>query len=408
MPIVNRQTIIVHRNLAGEIQEFYKSIQLDFEPTSFIVKQVDYLRTTGAEGLHGVIVPFTNAKNGLIATFVSDSTPDAYSVNPDSQFIINHPSMLFNGDVLFQIRKLRDNLESSTAEGIIAITLEFVREVYPEPKPVVADMSELIRFLKSEKASQSIYPFYPIGMKGGEDTKTKTNEVIKDTKIGDMTQPTPEQKPFEFVDVKITDTRNPYDQGNPPIPDIYKGRGLQLRHFDMDGEGMTGEGLFGKIWKKVKKGAKTAVKAVKGKAEDIAKDIKSGVKDAKDFIKDVDVYLSKPDLYKRLGQDVAKAMKKAEDEIVKAGKDIKKSAEAGTLLSDGLKLTADFVREYGDEAAGMMASSLIGSAGGGFIAKQLGSKIADAVAGKGQEDLADILLKASKKAEQEGLGHCSC
>jgi len=405
MPIVNRQTVIIHKDLAGPLQEFYKEINLDFEPTTLIVRQLTFYKGTATSGLHGIIVPFTNAKDGIITSF---NDYNALITNPNSHFIINHPSMLFNGDVLFKIRKLTDGLVASTATGTISIELEFIREEYQEPKPVVADMTQLINFLKSEKASQSIYPFYPIGMRGGEERKTPPVEgKLKDLEALEE-QPTPETEPFEFVDVKITDSRNPYDQGEPPIPDIYKGRGLEPRHFDMEGEGMTGEGLFGKLWKKVKKEASKAVKAVKGEAEQLKKDIKSGVKDAKDFIKDVDVYLSKPDLYKRLGQDVAKAMKKAEDEIVKAGKDIKKSAEAGTLLSDGLKLAADFVREYGDEAAGMMASSLIGSAGGGFIAKQLGSKIADAVAGKGQEDLADILLKASKKAEQEGLGHCGC
>jgi hypothetical protein len=176
MPIVNRQTVIIYRNLAGEVQQFYKAINLDFEPTSFIVKQIDYLRTTGAEGLHAILVPFTNAKDNLIATFVSDTTPDAYTANPDSQFIINHPSMLFNGDVLFRVRKLRNTIEASTAEGIVSLTLEFIREVYPEPSASVSQMSQLIQTLTDMTRPTDIYPFDNIDETKSQPARVETPE----------------------------------------------------------------------------------------------------------------------------------------------------------------------------------------------------------------------------------------
>jgi len=182
MPIVNRQTVIFHRSLVGNpaVQELYETLQLDFEPTSLIVRQVDFFRTTAnIGGLHGIIAPFTNAKDGIIATFISNgtaNTSDSYSSNPNSNYIINHPSMLFNGSVLFKVRKLADTLTASVAQGVITLTLEFIREVYPEPTASVSQMSQLIQTLTDMSRPTDIYPFDNIDETKSQPARVETPE----------------------------------------------------------------------------------------------------------------------------------------------------------------------------------------------------------------------------------------
>ena len=399
MPIINKQTAVIHQALAGAIQSFTTSLDLDFDPTSVIVREVSYGNGGNTNDLHSVSVNWVNAKDGIIATFLDDTS---FVSNPSSSFKVQE-GLVNNGDITIELRRLTNTLIASTAIGELSVVLEFVREEYHETKPVVADMSDLITFLKQEKTAQSIYPFAQVG--GEIETKNETTTPsVGITGATGATGVSIEQQPMDFENMVVTDTRNAYDQGEPPIPDIYVGRGLELRHFDIDGKGMTGGSLFGKVWKKVKKGAKKALHSVEHEAEHIGKEIKSGVKDVKNFVKEGDEYLHKPDLFHRLGKDVGSALKKAEDEVIKAGKSIKKSAEAGTLLSDSLDLASELVRKYGDDAAGFMASAMVGPEFG-VIAKQLASHIVKGLASKETGNVADYLDGVSKKVKQAGLGY---
>lgn len=192
MSVVNRETIIVHHNLAGALQDFSKSLFLDFTPSSVILRAITYGEGAGATDLHGVFAPWSN---NTIATFIDD-TNNGFVSNPGTSFKINNPGMLMNGDITFRVRRLNNTTSASTATGKLALTLEFIQEVEPEPKPVVADMSQLINYLKDSKES-----FYGLTtFKGG------SIQYLEDEKVEPTVKNALDQSVNPVVDVHPDDT----------------------------------------------------------------------------------------------------------------------------------------------------------------------------------------------------------
>lgn len=157
MPILNRQTIIVHHSLAGALQQFSKNLFIDFTPSSVILREISYGEGAGATDLHGVFAPWSN---NTIGTFIDD-TNNGFVSNPGTSFKINNPGMLMNGDITFRVRRLNNSTAASTATGKLSLTLEFIYEVQPDPFPLVNEMKELITTLTQTK-TDDVYPFDPI------------------------------------------------------------------------------------------------------------------------------------------------------------------------------------------------------------------------------------------------------
>jgi len=154
MPIVNRQTIVVHHSLAGAIQEFSKNLFIDFTPSSVILREVSYGEGAGGTDLHGIFAPWSN---GVVGTFVDDTNAGFVS-NPGTSFKINNPGMFMNGDTTFRVRRLNNSTGASTATGKLSLTLEFIYEVYPQPTSIVNEMKELVFTLRNTQNTDD-YPF---------------------------------------------------------------------------------------------------------------------------------------------------------------------------------------------------------------------------------------------------------
>ena len=136
------------------------------------------------------------------------------------------------------------------------------------------------------------------------------------------------------------------------------------------------------------------------------KTIKSVASDVEGAVKAVEGYVSQDDLMDAVGRDIGKAVKVAEDEIESAGKSVINSAEAGTLLSDALKLTGKLTSKYGASAMGTLAGAIVAGSGGGFVGKNIASQLVKAgVSEAGLDKMAGKeLKKLGKKAAKKGYG----
>lgn len=178
MPIVNRQTSVLFVNLNdgtnNSVQDFSFNFNLDFDPTAVIVRQIVYADTGfGTDNVLSVLTNWTNSQNGIIATFI-DTKP--FVSNPDSQFKVENPGSLSNGDVSFQVRRLSDTITANTGIGRLSLTLEFIREVYPEPSASVSQMSQLIQTLTDMTRPTDIYPFDNIDETKSQPARVETPE----------------------------------------------------------------------------------------------------------------------------------------------------------------------------------------------------------------------------------------
>jgi hypothetical protein len=163
--ILQRQVVVVHRATNGDIP-FGFNLDLDFVPSSVIVRTIAYRRNTGS-GLHGIKCSWLKARSGLIGVLVGSANDDFIS-NPNTIFQIKNGASILNGDVLFNLVKLGDNETEEQLDGVLGLTLEFIQEDIPEPKPKSTDIDKLINFLKTEKASRDIYPFNPVSTQLGK------------------------------------------------------------------------------------------------------------------------------------------------------------------------------------------------------------------------------------------------
>lgn len=172
MPIYNRQTVEVFTILTGPAQSFTSNLGLDFDPTAVIVRQVLY-NNVNTNDVAAVIAPWTNAKNGIIATFLPRI---GFSSNPGSQFKIQNPGALSNGDTTFQVRRLTNFIGANSAVGTLSLTLEFIREVYPEPTATVSQMAQLIQTLTDMSRPTDVYPFDNIDETKSQPARVETPE----------------------------------------------------------------------------------------------------------------------------------------------------------------------------------------------------------------------------------------
>jgi hypothetical protein len=172
MPIYNRQTVEVFASLAGAVQSFTTNLGLDFDPTAVIVRQVLY-NNVNTNDVVAVIAPWTNAKNGIIATFLPRND---FVSNSGSQFKIQNPGALSNGDTTFQVRRLTDVISANLATGTLSLTLEFIREVYPEPTATVSQMAQLIQTLTDMSRPTDVYPFDNIDETKSQPARVETPE----------------------------------------------------------------------------------------------------------------------------------------------------------------------------------------------------------------------------------------
>jgi len=244
--MIQRQIEVAHLNLTAGVENYSVDLHLDFVPTACILRTIAYTKNggTGSNDLHGIKATWANHHH-LLGTFVDDNNGNFIS-NPGSYLDLkNSGGALMNGQISFEIVKLTNSQITTTAVGVIALTFEFIKE-YEEETPKVSDIDKLLFFLKSEKASKSIYPFGQIENQSGKgccgcmrgcgdiedtviaDEKKKENEAIiiqklveKEQKKAEEQAPSPEVVIDDVPDVEIEDTRNALDQGEPPIPNIH-------------------------------------------------------------------------------------------------------------------------------------------------------------------------------------------
>lgn len=165
--ILQRQVVVIHRAVegVGEVP-FGFNLDLEFIPTSVIIRTIAYRRNTGT-GLHGIKVNWLKARSGIIG-LINGSTGDDFVSNPNTTFQIKNGASLLNGDVLINLVKLSDDENPEELGGTLGITFEFIQEDKPTPKPKTTDIDRLINFLKTEKASRDIYPFNPVSTQLGK------------------------------------------------------------------------------------------------------------------------------------------------------------------------------------------------------------------------------------------------
>ena len=208
MSVVNRQTIVIHRDLAGPLQQFSVPLNLQFTPTSVIVRTICLGDSTLGGTLHGIVAPWSNSVNQVIGVFV-DEANNAYMTNPNTTFKLENPNMLMNGDVTFLLRGLTNTLVASSSIGKLALTLEFIQESEPEPKPVVADMSALINYLKDSK--ESFYGLQSLLGKGSKSvmdgaTSGGSVQYLEDEKVDPTVKNALDQNVDPVVNVHPDDT----------------------------------------------------------------------------------------------------------------------------------------------------------------------------------------------------------
>ncbi len=165
--ILQRQTVIIHREVDANDSTFSFNLGLNFVPTSVILRSLNFGKTdaTPDNYVNGVILPWTNGEIGCAFVYAGNSP--IFS-NPGTIFDLSKKgSSLVNGDVNFTIVKLTDTEEASGVIGVLALTFEFIQEDIQLPKPKTTDIDKLINFLKTEKASRDIYPFNPVQSQTG-------------------------------------------------------------------------------------------------------------------------------------------------------------------------------------------------------------------------------------------------
>jgi len=121
--IVERQTSIIYKDL-NVSSSWYESFDLNFRPDMCILKEITYSgNIVDTKAVHGIKVPFIISKDNLLGTFSGVQS----TFNSSSMFNINYGVDIMNGDVNFTVVDLADIIETNTADGDIAITLEFCK-----------------------------------------------------------------------------------------------------------------------------------------------------------------------------------------------------------------------------------------------------------------------------------------
>ena len=159
MPIKQRQVVVVHRFLDTTEQSFTYNLNLDFVPTSVIVKTITYGKnaSSGENYTNGIIYPWSN---GRVSSIFIDDNNGSFCSNPGTIFDLKKSGgLLINGDVRFTIKELADTQTPHDVAGLIGITLEFLQEEYPEPSPLVNEMKQLINVLSNVNKPRDVYPF---------------------------------------------------------------------------------------------------------------------------------------------------------------------------------------------------------------------------------------------------------
>ncbi len=153
--VVEKQTVIIHRNLAGPAQSFSLPLDLTFTPDQVIVRNISYSDGAGA-GLHAVITPWIRSKEEILGIF--DDTASASTSSPQTSYRIMDSATILNGDVTFQIRDVTTTLNASLATGNLALTLEFQKV---EPRRSMDDVviASVERMVKVMAERGCIYPF---------------------------------------------------------------------------------------------------------------------------------------------------------------------------------------------------------------------------------------------------------
>lgn len=191
MSIIQRQAVVVHRATNGEIP-FSFNLELDFVPSSVIVRTIAYRRNTGS-GLHGIKCSWLKARSGIIGILVGSANDDFVS-NPNTTYKIDAGvgGALINGDVQFNLVKLGDNETEEQLDGVLALTLEFIKEDLPEPDNLLNEMKSLIEVLKKPK--NDVFPFNPLPAQyGGKHDCMCGGEFTGDTRHAlDQIDPIPD------------------------------------------------------------------------------------------------------------------------------------------------------------------------------------------------------------------------
>lgn len=248
MSVVNRQTIVIHKDLTGPIQSFSVPLNLQFTPTAVIVRTICLGDATLGGTLHGIVAPWSNSVNQVIGVFV-DEANNPYMTNPNTTFMLENANMLMNGDTQFLLRGLTDTLVASTSVGKLALTLEFIREEEKQVKPQVADMTQLINYLKNSKES-----FYGLEtFKGGQGDKSAVSDATLGEGIaGDMLAKFGEAvgKLFlkhytPFGGQLQPSVKNALDQNVNPVVDIHP---PEQGEIEEEEEPMEGEGFIKKVF----------------------------------------------------------------------------------------------------------------------------------------------------------------
>ena len=183
-----RKTVIIHRALNGaNTLSFTENFDLDFQPSEVIIRDISFVGDL--DELHGIRASWTDAREGLIGTFIADP---AFTSQPSSFFTIKERS-LQNGSHTFEIYTLTNTLGTPSAVGNLAMTLEFTHKI-PEPyEPKMNDLRPLMTAIW--KDIRDTYPFgLPIGMVGGRDA---------------VDEGTPEKLCYSNVDRTLTDPEMP-------------------------------------------------------------------------------------------------------------------------------------------------------------------------------------------------------
>ena len=125
--VIERQTVVVHQDLAGPLQEWTGNFNLLFHPDEIIVRNVLCIGSSVAPvNVHGIFVDFTNATNDIILTF-HNAIEAPYVSNPHTHYRVKDTSDILNGSVTFRVRSLNGNIGASVCTDTISFTLEFVK-----------------------------------------------------------------------------------------------------------------------------------------------------------------------------------------------------------------------------------------------------------------------------------------
>ena len=169
---MNRETVVVHRSLAGPIQQFSYDLSLTFTPDYVVVRNVSYGAGAGVAGvLHSIRTPWVESKDDILLTF-TDDVDVPYQSNPQSHFKIQHPGSIMNGQMTFYVNALTNGIDANTATGAISFTLEFCKrqEERNIADVIISQMTQLTATLVRHQAD-AVSVFMPPGDKGG-DAKT--------------------------------------------------------------------------------------------------------------------------------------------------------------------------------------------------------------------------------------------